>query len=87
MRRARITYEGAFHHAMNRGINGEEIFIGPENKNQFLDYLAEKSKKLKIRVGVLINKYEFLILGIGIRKEDDTIGCTTRENRDKKRSG
>jgi hypothetical protein len=53
MRRARIIYEGAFNHAMNRGINGEEIFIRPENKNQFLDFLAEKSKYFKAGINPL----------------------------------
>jgi REP element-mobilizing transposase RayT len=50
MKRVRITYEGAYHHAMNRGINGEEIFLGSKNKVQFLNYLEEFSKKLKIRI-------------------------------------
>ncbi len=50
MKRVRITYEGAYHHAMNRGINGEKIFSGDKNKIQFLDYLEEFSKKLKIRI-------------------------------------
>ncbi len=50
MKRVRITYEGAYHHAMNRGINGEKIFLGNKNKVQFVDYLEEFSKKLKIRI-------------------------------------
>ncbi len=50
MKRVRITYEGAYHHAMNRGINGEDIFTGNKNKAQFLDYLEEYSKKLKMRI-------------------------------------
>ena len=50
MRRARITYPGAFHHAMNRGHNGEDIFFGNKYKRQFLDYLAVAAKKLKIRI-------------------------------------
>jgi REP element-mobilizing transposase RayT len=73
MRRARITYEGAFHHAMNRGINGEEIFISPENKNQFLDYLAEKSKKLKIRVFAycILNNHYHLVLENSLGRMSD----------------
>jgi REP element-mobilizing transposase RayT len=49
---------------MNRGINGEEIFIGSENKDQFLNYLAEKSKKLKIRVYAycILNNHYHLVL-------------------------
>ena len=50
MRSSRITYVDALHHIMNRGYNGEDIFTGPKYKSQFLDYLAEKSKKLKIRI-------------------------------------
>ena len=50
MRRKRITYPGAFHHVMNRGYNGNHIFEGNKNKSQFLDYLEEAAKKLKIRL-------------------------------------
>jgi hypothetical protein len=32
MERVRITYQGDFHHGMNRGINGEDIFSGSKNK-------------------------------------------------------
>jgi hypothetical protein len=41
MRRVRLTYEGAFHHGMNRGIDGEAIFEGNQNKSFFLDFLEE----------------------------------------------
>jgi hypothetical protein len=37
MKGVRITYQGAFHHGMNRGINSEDIFSGCKNKAQFLD--------------------------------------------------
>jgi REP element-mobilizing transposase RayT len=50
MRRARITYPGAFHHAMNRGHDGSDIFNGNRNKSQFLDYLAEAKTKMKIKI-------------------------------------
>jgi len=50
MRRARITFPGALHHVMNRGHDGTEIFYGNQNKAHFLDYLAETSKKMKIRI-------------------------------------
>jgi REP element-mobilizing transposase RayT len=50
MRRARITYEGAFHHVMNRGLNGEEIFLDSRCKSTFLDYLEVISKKLKVSI-------------------------------------
>jgi len=47
MRRVRLTYEGAFHHGMNRGINGESIFEGNANKEIFLDILEEASGKYR----------------------------------------
>ncbi len=37
MRRVRLTYEGPFHHGMNRGIDGEDIFEGNQNKAFCLD--------------------------------------------------
>jgi hypothetical protein len=33
MRRVRLTYKGASHHGMNRGINGENIFERSQNKS------------------------------------------------------
>ena len=64
MRRARITYQGAFHHAMNRGINGEEIFAGSNRKNMFLDLMVESARKLKIRILAycIMNNHYHLIL-------------------------
>jgi putative transposase len=50
MKRVRITYEGAFHHVMNRGINDEDIFCPGKCKTHFLDYLETYSRKLKIRI-------------------------------------
>ena len=50
MRRARITYEGAFHHAMNRGLNGDTIFSGNKSKVIFLDLMEETARDLKIRI-------------------------------------
>ena len=64
MKRVRITYEGAFHHVMNRGFNGDDIFVGPQNKSQFLDYLEAISKKYKIRVYtycMMDNHYHLII--------------------------
>ena len=45
-----MTYEGAFHHGMNRGINGEDILEGNQNKAFFLDFLEEAVLKYKIRI-------------------------------------
>ncbi len=50
MRRARITYPGAFHHVMNRGHDGEDIFAGNKNKHHFFEFLGDARKKMKIRL-------------------------------------
>lgn len=44
MRFPRQTFPGAFHHATNRGIGGEKIFAGDENKKYFLELLGRKAK-------------------------------------------
>jgi hypothetical protein len=43
MKRVRITWEGVFHHIINRGINGEEIFSGHRTKSQF------KEERIKVK--------------------------------------
>jgi len=48
--RIRITYPGAYHHVMNRGYDGNAIFSRHKNKNYFLGYLQDASKKMKIRL-------------------------------------
>jgi hypothetical protein len=50
MRRERITYIGAYHHVMNRGYDGNDIFAGNRHKSNFLDYLEASTKRLKIRI-------------------------------------
>jgi REP element-mobilizing transposase RayT len=50
MRRARIAFEGSYHHVMNRGIEGKAIFPDDKSKDYFLKLLKEKRKKLKIRL-------------------------------------
>lgn len=50
MRRARLTYQGAFHHCMNRGHGGEMIFYAENSKKKFLEILAKWSQRLKIRI-------------------------------------
>lgn len=64
MRRARLTYEGAFHHVKNRGINGEDIFTGNKLKGHFLNLLDVISKKMKIRVFaycIMTNHYHLVL--------------------------
>jgi REP element-mobilizing transposase RayT len=50
MRQPRFTYEGAFHHGMNRGHNREDIFAGSKNKQAFLGFLGECAKLYRIRI-------------------------------------
>ena len=48
--RMRITYQGAYHHVMNRGYDGNAIFSGHKSKKYFLDYLQDASKEMKLRI-------------------------------------
>lgn len=57
MRQARLTWKGAFHHVMNRGLDGKLIFDSDDLKKGFLDLLKEKSGKLKTRI------FAYCILG------------------------
>ena len=52
MRRARVTLQGAFHHAMNRGYKGKKIFLKDPEKSLFLELLKETAKVLGIRIFV-----------------------------------
>ena len=64
MRRARLTYPGAFHHVMNRGIRGEYIFPDDGDKRTFLAILSKKAKLLGVRlIGycVMNNHYHVLL--------------------------
>jgi hypothetical protein len=35
---------------MNRGYDGNDIFVGNQNKSQFIDYLEGASNQMKIRL-------------------------------------
>ena len=50
MRHARLTWPGALHHVMNRGLNGENIFEGDDFKSAYLAFLGEESQRYKIRI-------------------------------------
>lgn len=50
MRRARITFNGAYHHVMNKGIEGKDIFFDENAIVYFLESMKEKSNKLKMRI-------------------------------------
>jgi len=43
--RMRITYQGAYHHVMNRGYDGNAIFSGHKSKKYFLDKRKRDGKK------------------------------------------
>ena len=64
MRRARISYTGSYHHVMNRGIRGEEIFPDDRAKLYFLKTIEEKTRDLKIKIFAycLMDNHYHLIL-------------------------
>jgi REP element-mobilizing transposase RayT len=73
MRRARITYEGAFHHAMNRGINGDAIFAGSKSKAMFLDVMQGTASNLKIKIltyCIMDNHYHLILENSSGRMSD-----------------
>ncbi|PIV19016.1 MAG: hypothetical protein COS41_02420 [Elusimicrobia bacterium CG03_land_8_20_14_0_80_50_18] len=64
MRRARLTYEGAYHHVMNRGILGEKIFPDAGARNKFIKLLGKKAASSKINLlaySVLPNHYHLVL--------------------------
>lgn len=50
MRRARVTYSGAFHHVMSRGHQGNPVFQDPTDKNVLLNIW----RKFSSRNGIVI---------------------------------
>ncbi len=50
MRRARITYDGALHHGMNRGYEGRILFADDQDKLTFLDLLEKNREQTRIRI-------------------------------------
>jgi len=50
MRSARLTWKGAFHHVMNRGINKLKVFQKNNLKRKYIEMMSEKSKKYGIRI-------------------------------------
>jgi len=73
MRRERITYTGAYHHVMNRGYDGNDIFFGNHNKSQFLDYLEGACNQMMIRLFaycVMDNHYHLVLENSSGRMSD-----------------
>ncbi|TET44707.1 hypothetical protein E3J62_09570 [candidate division TA06 bacterium] len=64
MQRARLTYKGAFHHVMNRGHGGENVFPDDGAKARFLEILEASSILHKMRVFVycVMDNHYHLIL-------------------------
>jgi putative transposase len=50
MRRARLTWPGAFHHVFNRGHDREDIFASAELKMVFLELFRNVVRKMRLRV-------------------------------------
>jgi REP element-mobilizing transposase RayT len=73
MRRERITYIGAYHHVMNRGYDGNDIFAGNSHKSNFLDYLEASTKRMKIRIFaycIMDNHYHLVLENSSGRMSD-----------------
>lgn len=64
MRRVRLTYKGAYHHIMSRGIRGEDIFFDDGAKIYFLKTLQDRVKNQRIRIFAycLMDNHYHLIL-------------------------
>lgn len=64
MGRARLTYQGSYHHVMSRGIKGEDIFFDSRAKSFFINALKEKTKINRIRIFTycLMDNHYHLIL-------------------------
>ncbi len=47
-RPARIEYEGAFYHVMNRGNRREDIFIDDNDRQKFYEILGNIEKRYRL---------------------------------------
>jgi hypothetical protein len=65
MRRERVKYPRAYHHVMDRGYDGNDIFTGNKNKNQFLDYLEDYAKKMRSLRTFMVSSLKTSILPRG----------------------
>jgi len=64
MRRARITFEGAYHHVMNRGVKKEPIFYDNRAKAKFVSELRSSADKFGITIYaycILDNHYHIVL--------------------------
>ena len=44
MQMARVTYQGSYHHVMNRGYDGNAILSNLKEKELFLELLGKNAK-------------------------------------------
>lgn len=69
----RRTYEGAFHHAMNRGHEGRPIFGNKADKEVFLELIKKVQEMMKIRIlaySVMNNHYHMVVQNLSGRMSD-----------------
>ena len=60
----RIEYSGAYHHVINRGNAGENIFIDERDREKFLEYLAKGTERFITKIHtycLMSNHYHVLI--------------------------
>jgi REP element-mobilizing transposase RayT len=63
-RPARIEYEGAFYHIMNRGNRKEDIFLDDRDRFKFLEILKEIQNRYRINIYAFVllpNHYHILL--------------------------
>ncbi len=73
MRRSRVTFKGAWHHVMNRGLNGEPILAGCGDKKYFLKLVADGATTKRIRViafCLMRNHYHLIVQNTSGRLSD-----------------
>ncbi len=73
MRRSRVTFKGAYHHIVSRGLNGEPILAGCEGKEYLLRLLHEAQKIYRIRLLVyclMDNHYHLVLVNSSERLAD-----------------
>lgn len=73
MRRARITYEGALHHGMNRGYEGRIIFSDDQDRQTFLSLLDKTQELTQIRLlafCLMDNHYHLILQNLSGRMSE-----------------
>jgi putative transposase len=77
MRLPRRTYDGAFHHGMNRGYEGRPIFGAEPDKVFFLGLLKKVQTLTKIRIlayCVMDNHYHLVLQNISSKMSGEAWG-------------